>query len=221
LTQEADKPNVDDLRLCAYRSANYFQVNQPEHLECSHDPRSSLVLCAWEGSKLAATLRVVSTKVPAEAADLLGVVLPGRLQLPATVFSRGAVNADYRGQGWMPFLLTLGVRIAQRTNQACALGVQATGTPHQRAMLEAGWQVRDVAAMSNPCLTMKTTTQFLWLDAKHFETAVAHGLSRASNLLAKIDARTILQVERESVQRLVGRAQESAANVEEQLAANG
>lgn len=192
LAREEDRAAIDGLRIDAYAGATYFQLKDTRHLQVAEDPQGSCVLCAWDGDVLAATVRLAPAQDEAQAADLLGFALPRAVALPAVVFSRGAVNPTYRGQGWMPFLLTLGVRLSQRLGMGSALGAQASGTPHQGAMLRAGWEVHDVGRMSHEALDMKSTAQFLWLERERFEAAVRHGMEKAQQLLARCAAPSLL-----------------------------
>ena len=84
----------------------------------------------------------------------------------------------------MPFLLTVGIRMASRLGCRYAFGGQAAGTPHQGAMLRAGWQVQGVEAMVDESFVLRTATQFLWLASDGFGRAVASGLdAKGADLL--------------------------------------
>jgi hypothetical protein len=181
----AEHGAVDALRVSAYRGAPYFDIRDSTLLHMAHDPPCSLVLCAWDSAELVSTVRLAVTADWAESEELLGCDLPVPVGLPAAVFSRGAVNPHYRGQGWMPFMLTMGLRFAMRLTALCALGAQATGTPHQRAMLRAGWRVQDVGHLDHGAMAMKSTMQFLWLPASAFDAALQHGFEEGGALLAR------------------------------------
>ena len=187
LAQPHDHRAVDELRLLAYSGAGYFKLKDTHHLRCEADPVGSYILCAWQGPLLVGTVRLTPAFDLLTAGDILGFAAPRPVSLPAAIFSRGAVHPTAQGLGWMPFLLTAGVHLADELGFQCALGAQASGTPHQRAMLRAGWQVQDVGPMSHAALDMATNAQYLWLERADFAAAVAHGMAKAEGLLARCD----------------------------------
>ena len=191
LATSADTPAVDELRLLAYSGATYFKLNDVHQLFVGTDPVDSFLLCAWEGTSLVATLRLATVRTLEGAEDLLGLKAPRPVDLPAAIFSRGAVHPSQQGQGWMPYLLTEGILLAQQLGYRCALGAQASGTPHQGAMVRAGWQVQDVGRMTHAALDMKSTAQYLWLDNVDFPTAIEHGMTAAQNLTRQCDTRAL------------------------------
>ena len=183
----AERLEADRLRVQAYAKAPYFSLADSEALHTDQDPADSVVLGLWSDDVLAGTVRWSMAGTEEEAQALLGVSAPIAPELlPAVVPARGAVDPRFRGQGIMPYLVTLALVDAKhRANAGRALAMQAQGTPHQGAMVQAGWQVRETSAYKSQALSFNAPSQLLFLEASRFEAALAAGLAQAGNLVQR------------------------------------
>ncbi len=84
----------------------------------------------------------------------------------------------------MSFLVSLGVEVAYRSGLRSAIGMQADGTPHFRAMQEASWQCVDVATKFAHTVSFDTPTmKLVYLRRDRMYESVEHSRRRHTNML--------------------------------------
>ena len=185
-TEHAWEPEIDQLRIAAYLKAGYFKLPNPDSVRRRTDPKNSFCLLVLGPTKtLVATARVAFVRNRRDAESVLQgpVPLPAD-DLPSITLCRGATDPAFRGQGLMTFLVSLGVEVAYRSGVRSAIAMQADGTPHYQAMLEASWQFADVATEFAHTVSFETPTMKLcYLRKDRMPDSVSHSRRRHSNIL--------------------------------------
>lgn len=141
-----ERPAIDALRTVAYANASNFKLPEPDRVLTRHDPDNSFCFVISDGQQIAATMRVVFIGSRAEGARVVeGSVPEDACTFPGVALCRGATAKNFRGMGLMTFLVSTGVAVAYRAGLRSAIAVQAVGTAHFDAMLQAGWQSEEVS----------------------------------------------------------------------------
>lgn len=185
-TERAWESEIDKLRIAAYLQAGNFKLPDPDPLRRRADPKDSLCLLVRAPDKtLAATVRLAYVQNRRTAEDVLQGPVPLLPEdFPAITLCRGATDQRFRGKGLMTFLVAMGVEVAHRARTPSALGMQAVGTPHFRAMQEASWQSLDVESRFAHVISIDTPTMKLcYLRRDRMQTSVEHSRRRHSNIL--------------------------------------
>ena len=185
-TDRAWESDIDQLRINAYLKAGYFKLPNPDPVRRRADPPDSFCLLVLGPRKtLAATVRIAYVHNQRAAESVLqGPVPLTSNDFPSITLCRGATDPQYRGQGLMTFLVSLGVEVAYRSGVRSAIGMQADGTPHFRAIQEASWQCVDVATEFAHTVSFDTATMKLcYLRKDRMVTSVEHSRRRHANIL--------------------------------------
>lgn len=185
-TERAWESDIDKLRIAAYLQAGYFKLPDPDPVRRRADPKDSFcMLVLGPGKTLAATVRLAYVHNQRIAESVLQGPVPLRPDdFPAITLCRGATDQRFRGRGLMTLLVSLGVEAAHRAGVRSAIGMQADGTPHFRAMQEASWQSLDVATKFAHTVSFDTPTMKLcYLRKDRMQASVEHSRRRHANIL--------------------------------------
>ena len=170
--------------LSAYATASNFKLPEPDRVLTRHDPEHSFCYVISDGERIAATMRVVFIGSRAEGARVIEGTPPERaVSFPGVALCRGATRKEFRGMGLMTFLVSTGVAVAHRAGLHSAIAVQAVGTAHFNAMVQAGWQSEDVSGKNVKLVALDgPQLKLVYLPMSLLPESQRHSLDRHGDL---------------------------------------
>jgi uncharacterized cupin superfamily protein/GNAT superfamily N-acetyltransferase len=132
---------VDELRWSQYARAHGFAV-KPAGILWNRSDDEAIVLGAWDGDALVATLRleVIETQALVEAKIECPWAFDEPLRLPAMILSKMATSKAYRGTGLNETLRYHALRLAQGWGVRQVVGTFVAGSPRREAMATMGYR---------------------------------------------------------------------------------
>lgn len=134
-------PQVDALRLAEYADAKGFSV-QPPGILWNRSDDQAIILGAWDGDDLVATLRleVIESQALVEAKLECPWTFPVALRLPVMILSKMATRKAYRRSGLNNALRLHALTLARDWDLELVLGTMVAGSPRREAMTAMGYR---------------------------------------------------------------------------------
>lgn len=175
LVQPQDISAINQLRVDAYGSATWFDMDAPEKLHLAADPPATRVLVAADGPNILGTVGIALSFTRAQLEHATGADLEGReLLFPAATVIRLATSGQARGQCLNHVFRLHMLKAARDQGIACFCSSQAAGTPNIAAMQELGYHYESVASDRQSTVAVADGALLLnWLHASQFDAVIA------------------------------------------------
>ena len=135
-----DRDQINALRVNEFNRSNQFTLLKPDKLLWNSCDDESVVLSAWDGTRVVATMRAVVVHNAPEASTCAQCTIPPDALFPAVIFNSAATDLEYRGLGLNQALRYHFLKMALDSDVQALLSPMYQGAPRIRFMEALGYR---------------------------------------------------------------------------------